>query len=47
MGLNQELKLKGSEFSNAATWFFIAYLIAEIPNGKRLGGQLWVQSIST
>jgi hypothetical protein len=34
MGLNQELKLKGSEFSNAATWFFIAYLIAEVPNGS-------------
>ena len=33
MGLNQELRLKGNEFTNAATWFFIAFLIAEIPNG--------------
>ncbi|KAI4262764.1 MAG: hypothetical protein L6R42_002059 [Xanthoria sp. 1 TBL-2021] len=32
MGLNKELKLKSNEFSNAATWFFIAYLIAEVPN---------------
>ncbi|KAL8677734.1 MAG: hypothetical protein Q9186_005869 [Xanthomendoza sp. 1 TL-2023] len=32
MGLNQELKLKANEFTNAATWFFIAFLIAEIPN---------------
>ena len=33
MGLNQNLKLKGNDFTNAATAFFIAYLIAEIPNG--------------
>ena len=33
MGLNKDLKLKGNEFTNAATWFFIAYLIAEVPNG--------------
>ena len=33
MGLNKELRLKGNEFSNAATWFFIAFLIAEVPNG--------------
>ncbi|KAL8664900.1 MAG: hypothetical protein Q9168_007812 [Polycauliona sp. 1 TL-2023] len=32
MGLNKELKLKANEFTNAATWFFIAFLIAEIPN---------------
>ncbi|KAI4178211.1 MAG: hypothetical protein LQ346_007524 [Caloplaca aetnensis] len=32
MGLNSELKLKSNEFTNAATWFFIAFLIAEIPN---------------
>lgn len=32
MGLNKELKLKPNEFTNAATWFFIAYLIAEVPN---------------
>ncbi|KAF3479891.1 allantoate permease [Arthroderma uncinatum] len=33
MGLNKDLKLKGNNFSNAATAFFIAYLIAEIPTG--------------
>lgn len=33
MGLQKELKLHGDEFSNTATSFFIAYLIAEIPNG--------------
>ena len=33
MGLNKHLKLTGNDFTNAATAFFIAYLIAEIPNG--------------
>ncbi|KAK2864982.1 hypothetical protein FQN49_004032 [Arthroderma sp. PD_2] len=33
MGLNKDLKLKGNNFSNAATAFFIAYLIAEVPTG--------------
>ena len=33
MGLNKDLKLKGNNFTNAATAFFIAYLIAEVPNG--------------
>ncbi len=37
MGLNKELKLKANEFSNAATWFFIAFLIAEVPNGMLRG----------
>ncbi len=32
MGLNKDLKLKGNDFSNTATAFFIAYLIAEVPN---------------
>ncbi|KAL8968541.1 MAG: hypothetical protein Q9183_002416 [Haloplaca sp. 2 TL-2023] len=32
MGLRQDLNLQGNEFSNAATWFFIAFLIAEVPN---------------
>ena len=36
MGLNQDLRLKPNEFTNAATWFFTAYLIAEVPNGKLL-----------
>ena len=34
MGLLPDLKLKGNDFSNAATAFFIAYLIAEVPTGK-------------
>ncbi|KAL8994334.1 MAG: hypothetical protein Q9169_005661 [Polycauliona sp. 2 TL-2023] len=32
MGMIPELKLQSNEFTNAATWFFIAFLIAEIPN---------------
>ncbi|KAK2738250.1 hypothetical protein FQN57_007113 [Myotisia sp. PD_48] len=31
MGLPKDLKLKNNNFSNAATAFFIAYLIAEVP----------------
>lgn len=34
MGLPKDLKLKGNDFSNAATAFFIAYLVAEVPNGE-------------
>lgn len=34
MGIKKDLKLVGNEFSNTATWFFIAYLIAEVPNGS-------------
>jgi hypothetical protein len=33
MGIRKDLKLVGNDFSNAATWFFIAYLIAEAPLG--------------
>ncbi|KAM0715746.1 hypothetical protein Q7P37_008260 [Cladosporium fusiforme] len=33
MGMNQDLKLQGNEFSNTATFFFVAYLIAELPTG--------------
>lgn len=33
MGLNKDLKLKGNNLTNAATAFFVAYLIAEVPNG--------------
>lgn len=40
MGLTKELKLHGDEFSNTATSFFIAYLIAEIPNGTPLRDNL-------
>ncbi|MCJ1231506.1 hypothetical protein MMC12_008183, partial [Toensbergia leucococca] len=32
MNLPKDLALKGNNFSNAATAFFIAYLIAEVPN---------------
>ncbi|KAJ5715662.1 uncharacterized protein N7483_012843 [Penicillium malachiteum] len=32
MGLKRDLSLTGNEFSNTATWFFITYLIAEVPN---------------
>lgn len=34
MGMKTDLKLKGNNFSNAASAFFIAYLVAEVPNGK-------------
>jgi sugar phosphate permease len=33
MGLNPDLNLRGNDFSNAATAFFIAYLVAEVPTG--------------
>jgi hypothetical protein len=33
MGLRTQLKLQGNEFTNTATAFLIAYLIAEIVNG--------------
>lgn len=36
MGLSKDLKLKGNNLSNTATAFFIAYLIAEIPNAMAL-----------
>ena len=34
MGLVTDLELKGNEFSNASTFFFVAYLIAELPTGQ-------------
>jgi hypothetical protein len=33
MGLPKDLKLQGNDFTNAATAFFIAYLVAEVPTG--------------
>jgi hypothetical protein len=36
MGLNADLNLTGNDFSNASTAFFIAYLIAEVPNSMCL-----------
>lgn len=35
MGMNQDLALEGNEFSNTATFFFVAYLIAELPTGEK------------
>ncbi|BCS10563.1 hypothetical protein ALUC_31380S [Aspergillus luchuensis] len=32
MGMKTELHLAGNEYTNTATWFFLAYLIAEAPN---------------
>ncbi|KAJ5910817.1 major facilitator superfamily domain-containing protein [Penicillium subrubescens] len=32
MGMKADLKLKGNDFSNAASAFFIAYLVTEVPN---------------
>lgn len=34
MGITADLKLVGNEFSNASTSFFIAFLIAEVPNSE-------------
>ena len=34
MGMKTDLHLKGNDFSNGASAFFIAYLVAEVPNGK-------------
>ncbi|GAB7347681.1 hypothetical protein MBLNU459_g5248t1 [Dothideomycetes sp. NU459] len=36
MGMNKDLHLKGNNFSNASSAFFIAYLIAELPTGAIL-----------
>ncbi|KAF7366791.1 MFS domain-containing protein [Mycena sanguinolenta] len=33
MGLNTDLKLVGNDFNNAASWMYIANLIAEFPTG--------------
>lgn len=41
MGIKKDLKLAGNEFSNVATWVFIAYLIAEVPNGEWLYLPSW------
>lgn len=36
MGLVTDLELKGNQFANASTFFFVAYLIAELPTGLAL-----------
>ncbi|KAJ5492424.1 hypothetical protein LT330_004780 [Penicillium expansum] len=55
MGIKKDLKLAGNEFSNVATWVFIAYLIAEVPNvyflqkvppAKWLGGNVFFWGIA-
>ncbi|KAJ5162502.1 hypothetical protein N7492_007894 [Penicillium capsulatum] len=55
MGLKKDLNLVGNDFSNTATWFFIAYLIAEVPNiyclqkvpaAKWLGGNVFLWGIA-
>jgi hypothetical protein len=35
MGMKEDLELQGNEFSNVATAFFVAYLVAELPMGER------------
>ncbi|CAI7618711.1 hypothetical protein PCG10_002805 [Penicillium crustosum] len=55
MGIKKDLKLVGNEFSNVATWVFIAYLIAEVPNvyflqkvppAKWLGGNVFLWGVA-
>ncbi|KAJ5963194.1 hypothetical protein N7481_013499 [Penicillium waksmanii] len=49
MGIKVHLNLKGNEFSNTASWFFIAYLIAEVPNvpaAKWLGGNVFFWGVA-
>ncbi|KAJ4254007.1 hypothetical protein NW762_010410 [Fusarium torreyae] len=56
MGLNQDLKLQGNDFSNIATFLFVGLLCFEIPNiyflqmvpaGKWLGGNVIFWGIAT
>ncbi|KAJ6184430.1 hypothetical protein N7519_005731 [Penicillium mononematosum] len=55
MGIKKDLGLVGNDFSNVATWFFIAYLIAEVPNvyclqkvppAKWLGGNVFLWGLA-
>ncbi|KAJ5200130.1 Major facilitator superfamily domain general substrate transporter [Penicillium cf. griseofulvum] len=55
MGIKKDLALARNDFSNVATWFFIAYLIAEIPNvyclqkvppAKWLGGNVFLWGVA-
>ena len=34
MGILEDLNLRGNDFSNIATFFFVAYIVAEIPNSE-------------
>lgn len=55
MGFNKDLNLVGNDFINAATAFFVAYLIAEMPNAilqkvpaaKWLGANVVLWGIAT
>ncbi|KAK6992794.1 major facilitator superfamily domain-containing protein [Favolaschia claudopus] len=56
MGLTRDLKLVANDFSNVATFFFVAYLIFEIPNtyclqivpaGKWLGANVVLWGVAT
>ncbi|KAJ7894858.1 major facilitator superfamily domain-containing protein [Mycena olivaceomarginata] len=56
MGLTTDLKLVGNDFSNVATFFFVAYLIFELPNtyclqmvpaGKWLGVNVALWGVAT
>jgi hypothetical protein len=40
MGLTADVKLVGNDFSNVTYAFSIAYLIAEVPNGRNLSSIL-------
>ncbi|KAI9681266.1 MAG: hypothetical protein M1817_002548 [Caeruleum heppii] len=56
MGINKDLNLVGNNFTNASTAFFIAFLVAELPNafilqrvpaGKWLGANVVLWGIAT
>lgn len=38
MGLAKDLHLVGNDFSNVATFLFVALLCFEVPNGEQLSG---------
>ncbi|KAL9080602.1 MAG: hypothetical protein Q9157_000657 [Trypethelium eluteriae] len=46
MGLNKDLNLTGNDFTNVGTAFFVAYVIAEIPNAKWLGANVLLWGIT-
>jgi hypothetical protein len=35
MGIREDLNLRGNDFTNVATFFFVAYILAEFPNGQQ------------
>jgi hypothetical protein len=46
MGMKEDLQLKGNEFSNVATAFFVAYLVAELPMSEIFNTPTKLQSSS-